>query len=311
MARLGRVERMDLQAAQGFAAARGSALSLESVLAGAAGSTPVIDRFDAASGLDSASGPGLVLVGVGPGDPDLLTVAAVRAIQEAEVVAYPVARLEAEGMAATIAAPWLRPQQRRLPLVFPMVVESAPRRRAWRQAAEALACEVAAGRRVVLLCEGDVSLFASASYVLLALLEHHPGCPLRLIPGITAVAAAAAAGAWPLALQRQALQVLPTPDDPAELEALLETALACPEGQRPVLALLKLGARWSWVRPLLERRGLLEGALFARRVGWPEQRVAPATAVPPDGEGTSAYFSLLLIRCGWPDVLPDIREGLG
>ncbi|MBC1262340.1 precorrin-2 C(20)-methyltransferase [Synechococcus sp. BSF8S] len=302
---------MDLQAAHGGAAARGSALSLESVLAGAAGSTPVIDRFDAASGLNSASGPGLVLVGVGPGDPDLLTVAAVRAIQEAEVVAYPVARLEAEGMAATIAAPWLRPHQRRLPLVFPMVVESAPRRLAWRQAAEALAREVAAGRRVVLLCEGDVSLFASASYVLLALQEHHPGCPLRLIPGITAAAAAAAAGAWPLALQRQALQVLPTPDDPAELEALLETALACPEGQRPVLALLKLGARWSWVRPLLERRGLLEGALFARRVGWPEQRVAPATEVPPDGEGTSTYFSLLLIRCGWPDLLPDTRYGLG
>ncbi|CAK6698663.1 precorrin-2 C(20)-methyltransferase [Synechococcus sp. CBW1107] len=306
---------MDLQAAHGGAAARGSRLSLESVLAGAAGSTSVIDRLDTASVLASASasgsGPGLVLVGVGPGDPELCTVAAVRAIQAAEVVAYPVARLEAEGMAARIASPWLRPQQRRLPLVFPMVAEAAPRRLAWRQAAEALALEVAAGRRVVLLCEGDVSLFASASYVLLALLEHHPDCPLRLIPGITAASAAAAAGAWPLALQRQTLQVLPTPDDPAELEALLEAAMACPEGQRPVLALLKLGARWSWVRPLLEHLGLLEDALFARHVGWPEQLVAPAAAVPSEGEGASAYFSLLLIRCGWPQVLPEIPPGLG
>ena len=164
---------------------------------------------------------------------------------------------------------------------------------------------------MVLLCEGDVSLFASASYVLLALLEHHPDCPLRLIPGITAASAAAAAGAWPLALQRQTLQVLPTPDDPAELEALLEAAMACPEGQRPVLALLKLGARWSWVRPLLEHLGLLEDALFARHVGWPEQLVAPAAAVPSEGEGASAYFSLLLIRCGWPQVLPEIPPGLG
>lgn len=269
----------------------------------------MIDRFDAASVLGAASGsdpgPGLVLVGVGPGDPELCTVAAVRAIQAAEVVAYPVARLEAEGMAARIVSPWLRPQQRRLPLLFPMVAEPAPRRRAWHLAAEALAMEVAAGRRVVLLCEGDVSLFASASYVLLELLERHPGCPLRLIPGITAASAAAAAGAWPLALQRQTLQVLPTPDDPAELQTLLETALAGPEGQRPVLALLKLGARWSWVRPLLDRLGLLEGALFARRVGWPEQTVAPASTVPPDGDGASSYFSLLLIRCGWPEVLPD------
>ncbi|WP_231594987.1 precorrin-2 C(20)-methyltransferase [Synechococcus sp. CBW1107] len=300
---------MDVQAAHGVAAAGGSGPSLESVLAGATGSTSVIDRVDAASA--SGSGPGLVLVGVGPGDPDLCTVAAVRAIQAAEVVAYPVARLEAEGMAARIASPWLRPQQRRLPLLFPMVEEAAPRRRAWRQAAGALALEVAAGRRVVLLCEGDVSLFASASYVLLALLEHHPDCPLRLIPGITAASAAAAAGAWPLALQRQTLRVLPTPDDPAELEALLEEAMACPEGQRPVLALLKLGARWRWVRPLLERLGLLEDALFARHVGWPDQLVAPAAAVPSEGEGSSAYFSLLLIRCGWPQVLPDTSPRLG
>ncbi len=256
---------------------------------------------------------GLTLVGVGPGDPELCTVAAVRAIRAAAVVAYPVARTGGSGMAAAIAAPWLSPTQRRLPLLFPMVAEAEPRRQAWHAAADALAAEVAAGHAVVLLCEGDVSLYASASYVLLALAERHPGCPLRLIPGVTAVAAAAAAGAWPLSLQRQPLLVRPTPDDPAELEALLEQGLALPADERPVLALLKLGRRWSWVRPLLERRGLLEQALFARRVGWPEQQVRPALAVPADPlEGTEAgpaaepgrYFTLLLIRCGRPAVLP-------
>ena len=135
---------------------------------------------------------GLTLVGVGPGDPQLLTVAAVRAIGAAAVVAYPVARLEAEGMAAQIAAPWMGPEQRRLPLLFPMVSEAEPRRQAWHAAAAALAAEVAAGQAVVLLCEGDASLYASASYALLALAERHPSCPVAVIPGITAVAAAAA-----------------------------------------------------------------------------------------------------------------------
>ncbi len=258
----------------------------------------------AAAGAAEAGGAGLTLVGVGPGDPELCTVAAVRAIRAAEVVAFPVARPEATGMAAAIAAPWLRPEQRRLPLVFPMVAEAEPRRLAWCAAAAALAAEVGSGHRVVLLCEGDVSLFASASYVLLALLERHPDCPLQLIPGVTAVAAAAAAGAWPLALQHQGLLVRPTPDDPAELEALLQELLALPEEKRPGLALLKLGHRWSWVRPLLERRGLLAGALFAQRVGWPDQRVAPAERVPADPTQPSPYFTLLLIRCGWPSVLP-------
>jgi len=220
----------------------------------------------------------LTLVGVGPGDPQLLTVAAVRAIEAAAVVAYPVAREGAEGMAARIAAPWIGPQQRRLPLVFPMVAETEPRQQAWHAAADALAAE------------------------LLALAQRQPACPVRVIPGISAVSAAAAAASsqghpWPLALQQEPLLIRPTPETEAELAALLEQAAATGS----VLALLKLGHRWSWVQPLLAARGLLEQALFAQRVGWPDQLVQPAVLV---SAAEQPYFSLLLIRQGWPAVLP-------
>ena len=133
--------------------------------------------------------------------------------------------------------------------------------------------------------------------MVLALQERHPRCSLRVIPGITAISAAAAAGAWPLALQQDQLLVMPCPDHPEGLQAALGSAAR----QGRVLALLKLGHRWSWVRPLLEQRGLLPHTLFAERVGWSDQIVCPADHC---SEGQRPYFSLLLIRQRWPEVLP-------
>ena len=160
---------------------------------------------------------------------------------------------------------------------------------------------------MVLLCEGDASLFASCSYALLALADRHPLVLVTVIPGITAAAAAAAAASgqglpWPLALQQEGLLIRPTPETPAELEVLLDWA----QSQQAVLALLKLGRRWRWVQPLLERRGLLASSLFARRVGWPDQFLGRADDIAPEEQ---PYFSLLLIRQGWPGVLPIALDG--
>lgn len=228
--------------------------------------------------------------------------AAQRAIRAAAVVAYPVASLDRSGMAAAIAAPWIRPEQQLLPLVFPMVEEAQPRREAWHAAAAAVAAQVQAGRAVVFLCEGDSSLYASASYLLLALRQRYPHCPQRVIPGITAAAAAAAAVStavepWPLALQQEPLLIQPTPDQPEPLRQLL---LHCQATGQP-LVLLKLGRRWCWVRPLLQELGLLEQAIYAERVGWPEQQLCRASQLPATER---PYFSLLLLRPAWPEVLP-------
>ena len=244
----------------------------------------------------------LTLVGVGPGDPELVTVAAVKALEHADVVAHPVAREGQPGMALAIASRWLQSHQQLLPLSFPMVAEAEPRLSAWQQAADVLASNVRAGRRVVLLCEGDVSLFATSSYVQLALRRRHPDLPFALIPGIPSVCAAAAAAAQvavdlPLALQQEGLLIRPCPETALGFQDLLERAREA----STVLGLIKVGHRWPWVCEALNEAGLLDQALFAQRVGWPDQYVAAASDVPPDAR---PYFSLLLIRQLWPEVLP-------
>lgn len=244
----------------------------------------------------------LQLIGVGPGDPELLTIAAVRAIEVADVVAYPVARANANGMAWSIASRWIRSDQRRLPLLFPMIAEAEPRLQAWRHAADALASLARLGQAVVLLCEGDASLFATSSYVQLALRHRHPDVPFKVIPGISSVCAAAAACAevaidWPLALQQDGLLIRPCPDHETDLAHLLDLA----NESSMVLALIKLGQRWPWVRSCLERRQLLDCSLFAQRVGWPDQVLARAIDIPAE---TKPYFSMLLVRQTWPEVLP-------
>ncbi|WP_353291554.1 precorrin-2 C(20)-methyltransferase [Synechococcus sp. M16CYN] len=237
-------------------------------------------------------------MGIGPGDPSLLTLAAVKAIKTSEVIAYPVARPNTHNrMAAKIADRWIRQDHQHLPLLFPMVDEAETRQRAWTIAAYTLQDLVAHGKRVVLLCEGDSSLFATCSYVLIALRHYWPDCLCDVIPGISSVSAAAAIGLWPLALQRDHLLICPCPDTPEELEFELDEAKA----RGRVLALLKLGHRWDWVQPILKQRLLLSQALFAEKVGWPEQHVRPAENIPASRR---PYFSLLLIRQTWPDVLP-------
>ncbi len=248
--------------------------------------------------IPSSSTPCLTLVGVGPGDPSLLTLAAIHAIKNATVIAYPVTREGDAGVAATIASQWMTEKQELLPLLFPMVYEPAPRKRAWQGAGQKLATLVAKGEQVVFLCQGDASLFASSSYVLLDIKANHSECPVKIIPGITSISAAAAFGEWPLSLQNEQLLVMPTPDNAEALEEILDDSASLGR----VLALIKLGNRWIWVRDLLERKKLLEASLFAQRVGFPDQLIVPANKVSAEEK---PYFSLLLIRQSWPEVIPS------
>ena len=239
----------------------------------------------------------LIIAGVGPGDPSLLTLSAVSAIQDATVVSYPVSRVGGESIAAKIASKWITADKKNIPLYFPMVEDKKTLKNAWRAAADKLMKMVEKGERVIFLAQGDISHFSTGSYLSKALEKYYPECLVKLIPGITSFADAAAKSKLPLAFQEEQLLLVPVPQSSEELKVILSEAAS----KQRVVVLIKLGKKWTWVKPLLQELDLLESSIFAERVGFSDQQILSASCVD---ENTRTYFSLLLIRQSWPLKIP-------
>tara|TARA_Y100001968_G_scaffold229491_1_gene212287 strand:+ start:170 stop:898 length:729 start_codon:yes stop_codon:yes gene_type:complete len=239
----------------------------------------------------------LTITGVGPGDPSLLTVAAVNAIRDSTVVSYPVSIRGGESLAEKIASQWISKDKKKLPLHFPMVDDQSMLKKAWRVAGNELMKMVEKGERVVFLAQGDISLFSTGSYLSKVLEKYHPECVVKLIPGVTSFSAAAAISKLPLAFQEEQLLVVPVPNMSDELKVMLSEATR----MKRVVVLLKLGKKWKWVKPLLKELDLLESSIFAERVGLSDQRIFMASNLSSESR---PYFSLLLIRQGWPSIMP-------
>ena len=239
----------------------------------------------------------LTITGVGPGDPSLLTLAAVDAIQESTVVSFPVSTLGGDSLAEKIASKWITKDKKKLPLYFPMVDDQNALRSAWRVAGNELMKMVDKGERVVFLAQGDISLFSTGSYLLKELEKYHPECLVKLIPGVTSFSAAAAKTKFPLAFQDEQLLILSVPESSDELKVILTEAAS----KKKIVVLLKLGKKWEWVKPLLEELDLIERSIFAERIGFSDQQILRASELP---SATRPYFSLLLIRQSWPLTMP-------
>ena len=239
----------------------------------------------------------LTIAGVGPGDPSLLTLAAVDAIQESTVVSYPVSTRGGDSLAEEIASKWITKDKKKLPLHFPMVEDQNTLKSAWRVAGKELMNMVDKGERVVFLAQGDISLFSTGSYLSKELEKYHPECVVKLIPGVTSFSAAAAKSKLPLAFQEEELLVLPVPGSYNELKSILSDAAS----KKRVVVLLKLGKKWEWVKLLLEELDLIKISIFAERIGFSDQQILRASDLP---SGTRPYFSLLLIRQSWPLTMP-------
>ncbi|HEY2287031.1 MAG TPA: precorrin-2 C(20)-methyltransferase, partial [Streptosporangiaceae bacterium] len=237
-------------------------------------------------------------VGVGPGDPDLLTVRATRLIAAADVIAYHCAR-HGNSIARAAAEPYLPGGQVEEILQYPVTTEAGGQAyrdllaQFYAEATARLAAHLEAGRDVVVLCEGDPAFYGSYQHLHTRLSERFEA---RVVPGISSVSAAAAAVGVPLVQHDETLTVLPGTLPAGRLRAALAGADA--------VAVLKLGRTFGKVRAALDEAGLLSRARYVERAGTAGERVAPLADVDPD---TVPYMSLILVpgfgrRGGLPEA---------
>ncbi|HEX9117420.1 MAG TPA: precorrin-2 C(20)-methyltransferase [Anaerolineae bacterium] len=225
-------------------------------------------------------------VGVGPGDPELLTLKGARVVREAPVIAVPVSQADGESYAFNVVASLLRPEQRILRLLFPMLKDREAKQGYRAAAAASIAAELEAGQDVAFLTEGDPLVHSTFIYVL----ENLPaGLPVEIVPGVSSINAAAADAVLPLVSADERLAVVPaTFENLAELKDLF--------AQFDTVVLLKFARIFDNLLDLLAELGLVETALVVERASHAGGRVVRDLA---SLRGRPIhYLSLLIVQGG-------------
>ncbi|WP_026607714.1 precorrin-2 C(20)-methyltransferase [Methylocapsa acidiphila] len=227
-------------------------------------------------------------VGLGPGDPELVTIKAAKIIESAPVVAF-FSKKGAPGKARAIIDRWLHGQCMELPLLYPLTTEIhfhdpayvEDLREFYAAATETIAAHLATGRDVALVCEGDPLFYGSFMHVYIRLKGRFE---IEIVPGITGMSGCWSAAKLPMAWGDDVVSVLPGTLEGACLTRHLSASDAA--------IIIKIGANLSKVRAAIAQAGRLDAAIYV------EHGTAAAEKIIPLAEKTddhAPYFSLVLI----------------
>jgi len=235
----------------------------------------------------------LYLVGVGPGDPELMTCKAARILEQTKIWVAPKAKKNGNSSALHIAAAQVGVAEKTvLELRFPMVKVHLGRQQAdevvqaWQEAAAVVWSHLERGDDVAFPTLGDPALYSTAFYLLDTLQGHHPDARVTIIPGITAMAACSARVCSPLGLGDDVVSIVPAAFDDDRLRTILTTFDA--------VILMKVFRKMKKIVALLDELGLTDKAVLIERCGMDDQKIYPDIRKTLGRE--LHYFSTLLIR---------------
>ncbi|AFZ14779.1 precorrin-2 C20-methyltransferase [Crinalium epipsammum PCC 9333] len=225
-------------------------------------------------------------IGVGPGDPELITFKGLKILQGVSVVAFPAGINGKPGMAQQIVDRWLVPDQVQLSLHFPYVHDTTELAQAWQASAGQVWEYLKLGQDVAFVAEGDISFYSTFTYLAQTLQELYPEAVVEAVPGICSPLAAVAALGVPLTIRDQRLVVLPALYTVGELEAVLDWA--------DVVVLMKVSSVYEDVWKVLQQYNLLERSWIVERATLPEQVIYAGLSDRPNLK--LPYFSLLIVQ---------------
>jgi precorrin-2/cobalt-factor-2 C20-methyltransferase len=222
-------------------------------------------------------------VGVGPGDPQLLTLKACEVIKSVDVLAYPV-NGSGTSYARSIASGVIPKGTDELAIHVPMKVERGPAQDAYDAASGTISDHLNAGRNVAYLCVGDPLFYGSFMYLAARLGEKYS---LEIVPGVTSLTACAARTHIPLGGRNDVLSVVPaTLDEPELKSAILAADMA---------VIIKVGRHFGKVRDVLRAAGMADRAVILESASGEDERITPLEDLEQDD---APYFSTILVRRG-------------
>jgi len=224
-------------------------------------------------------------IGLGPGDPELITLKALRTIQKADCIFVPKSDTKEDSLALEIVKDYVK-GKRVIEQIYPMTKDKQTLNTAWLKAAEEIHTEVKNGHDVVYLTLGDPMTFSTYIYLLRHLNTMLPEKAIHTIPGITSYNAAACAANYPLLAGDEKLAVIPIPKDIAELRPILESF--------DTVVMMKVAKKLDEVIQLLEDMKLSRNALFASYIGQKDAYLTcDITSLKGSGRG---YMSVLIVK---------------
>lgn len=220
-------------------------------------------------------------LGIGPGDPDLITLKALKIIQAAPVIAYP-APEDKDSLARSIVASHLPGGQKEIVIETPMVPGRFPANDVYDKYSSEIAKELDAGKDVAVLCEGDPFFFGSFMYIYGRLAQDYNTV---VVPGVSSAMASCCQIGMPITSRYDVLTVLPAPIPSEDLLSRLQVCDAA--------IIMKVGRHFTKVRDVLGTLGLIENAYYIEHATMENQVKMPLSEATFD---KAPYFSMIIVH---------------